>query len=184
MYMGGNNQVTLAFGQSCASSPHLAGHLQETGTGDNPLPLRDYVALNNTVDELIVFANEVASKQPGWIINPDLLPPDVTGGKNALGQSAADIKSILIGTIVSGTAYSRAEIYKSGVITLPLQQVNALDRLHAMNSAIASYSSTLARQSPKFVPLEVMPGNSADPNNKSVCWQAAATSSGTWGLVE
>ena len=83
MYMGSNNQVTLAFGQSCASSPHLAGHVQETGTGDNPLPLRDYVALNNTVDELIVFANEVASKQPGWIINPDLLPPDVTGGKNA-----------------------------------------------------------------------------------------------------
>jgi hypothetical protein len=181
MYMGSNNQVDLAFGQSCASSPHLAGHVQETGTGDNPLPLRDYVALNNTVDELIVFGNEVASKQSGWIINPQLLPPDVIGGKNALGQSATDIKSILVGTIVSGTPYSRAEVYKSGAVTLPLQQVNALDRLHAMNSALATYSITLASRMPsgaKFTPLATMPGNSSDPNNKSACWQM--TSTGTW----
>ena len=57
-------------------SPHLAGHIQETGTGDDPLPLRDYVALNNTVDELIAFGNSVALEH-GWIANPELLPPDV-----------------------------------------------------------------------------------------------------------
>jgi len=174
MYSSTNNQIKLAFGQSCASSPHLAGHVQETGTGDNPLPLRDYVALNNTVDELIAFGNEVASKQPGWIINPQLLPPDVTGGKNALGQSAADIKATLIGTIVSGTAYSRAEVYKSGVVTLPLQQTDANQRLNAMNNAIVNYSTTLASQTPsgaKFTTLELMPGNSTNASDTSVCWK-------------
>src|SRR5205085_9998152 len=42
MFMGqlqGNSAVQVLFGDSCASSPHLAGHVQETGTGDNPLPL-------------------------------------------------------------------------------------------------------------------------------------------------
>ncbi len=173
MYISGN-QVKLSFGSSCAAGPHLAGHVQETGTGDAPLPLRVYVALNNTVDELIAFANDVAKHQQGWIINPELLPPDVTGGKNAQGQSAADIKAALVGTIVQGTAYSRAEVYQSGIVTLPLQQTNSLDRLHTMNAALANYSGTLAKQSPnpaKFVPLQTMPGNSADPNDTNVCWQ-------------
>src|SRR3954469_161009 len=43
MYRTGN-QVKLSFGNSCVTGPHLAGHLQETGTGKLPLPLRDYVA--------------------------------------------------------------------------------------------------------------------------------------------
>jgi hypothetical protein len=174
------NQVKLSFGSSCAAGPHLAGHVQETGTGNDPLPLRVYVALNNTVDELIVFGNEVAKGQEGWIVNPALLPPDVAGGRNAQGQSAADLKAALVGTIVEGTAYSRAEIYQSGIVTLPLQQTNSLDRLHAMNAALAQYSSSLARQSAgaaKFVPLQPMPGNSADPNDTSVCWQPTASSS-------
>ena len=172
MYLSGGNQVKLSFGSSCAASPHLAGHVQETGTGNAPLPLRDYVALNNTVDELIAFGNGVA-RQHGWIVNPELLPPDVEGGKNGQGQSAADLKAILVGTIVQGTAYSRAEVYQSGVITLPLQQEKTLDRLHAMNAALAKYSETLRRQSPNpaaFVPLTTLPGNSANPNDKSVCW--------------
>src|SRR5688572_33345967 len=84
-------------------------------TGDDPLPLRDYVALNNTVDELIVFGNEVA-KAHGWIANPELLPPNVVDGKNAQGASAADLKAALVGRIVSGTPYSRAEVYQSGVV--------------------------------------------------------------------
>jgi len=174
MFMN-NGNVRVSFGSSCANAPHLAGHVQETGTGNAPLPLRDYVALNNTIDELIVFGNEVAKHQNGWIVNPELLPPDTIGGKNAQGQSADDIKAILIGTIVKGTAYSRAEVYKSGVVTLPLQQTNSLDRLHAMNAALASYSETLRRQSPnpaRFARLEQMPGNSADPNDTSVCWRS------------
>jgi hypothetical protein len=173
MFMG-SDAVQLSFGDSCATSPHLAGHVQETGTADKPLPLRNYVALNNTVDELINFGNEVASKQAGWIANPELLPPDVVGGKNAQGLSAADLKSLLVGTIVSGTAYSNAEVYKSGLVTLPLQQVKALDRLHAMNRALGNYSGTLRKQSAhaeSFVPLEPMPGNSFDPKDTSVCWK-------------
>ena len=167
-----NNAVNLKFGDSCAVSPHLAGHAQETGTGNNPLPLRDYVALNMTVDELIVFGNEVAAKHPGWIINPALLPPDVTGAKNAQGMSASDLQAELVGTIVSGTAYSRAEVYKSGVVTLPLQQTNAMDRLHAMNAALGNYSDTVRKRSTgAFVPFEPMPGNSFDANNTSVCWK-------------
>jgi hypothetical protein len=180
------NQVKLAFGSSCAAGPHLAGHVQETGTGDDPLPLRVYVALNNTVDELIVFANEVARHQEGWIVNPELLPPDVTGGRNGQGQSAADIKAALVGTIVEGTPYSRAEVYQSGVVTLPLQQTNSLDRLHAMNAALAQYSSTLAsqsRDSGKFVPLQSLPGNSADPKDTSVCWQPLAATSAAAGRI-
>ena len=173
MYLDGAN-VRLAFGSSCAAGPHLAGHVQETGTGDDVLPLRDYVALNNTVNELIVFGNEVARHQDGWIVNPELLPPDVTGGRNAQGMTASDLRNTLVGTIVSGTPYSRAEVYESGVVTLALQEENSLDRLHAMNAALAQYSATLAKQSPdpsKFVPLRHMPGNSADPDDTSVCWQ-------------
>ena len=173
MYLADGDHVKVEFGSSCASSPHLASHVQETGTKDNPLPLRDYVALNNTVDELIVFGNEVA-KHHGWLANPELLPPDVTDGKNGQGQSAADLKATLVGTIVQGTAYSRAEVYKSGVVTLPLQEYNSLDRLHAMNAALANHSETLRKQSPnpaKFVPLENLPGTSADPKDKRVCWK-------------
>jgi hypothetical protein len=165
--------VQVLYGDSCATGPHLAGHVQETGTGNGALPLRDYVALNNTLDELILFGNKVASKHPGWIVNPELLPPDVVGGKNAQGHSAADLKATLIGAIVSGTPYSRAEVYKSGVVTLPLQQEQALDRLHAMNRALGDYSATLRRQSAHpdaFVALEPMPGNSFDAKNTGACW--------------
>lgn len=168
-----DSAVQVSFGNSCATGPHLAGHVQETGTGDNPLPLRDYVALNNTVDELIAFANAVARKE-GWIANPELLPPDVVGGKNGQGQSAADMKAVLVGTIVSGQPYSRAEVYKSGVVTLPLQQVNSKDRLTAMNAALAQYGATVKNRSAnpaQFVAFEHMPGNSADPNDTSVCWK-------------
>jgi len=171
MFMG-SGAVQVLFGDSCATSPHLAGHVQETGTGDNPLPLRVYVALNNTVDELINFGTQVASKQAGWIVNPELLPPDVVGGKNAQGFSAADLKATLVGTIVSGTPYSSAEVYASGKVTLPLQQTKSLDRLHAMNQALGQYSQTLRKQSPNagaFVPLEPMPGNSFDPKDTKVC---------------
>jgi hypothetical protein len=169
-----NSTVLLSFGNSCAVSPHLAGHVQETGTGANPLPLRDYVALNNTVDELIEFGNNVARHHEGWIVNPELLPPNVAGGKNAQGQSAADLKAALVGTIVQGTAYSNAEVYKSGVVTLPLQQPATLDRLHAMNAALAKYGAAVRARSSNpgaFARFEHMPGNSADPNDTSVCWK-------------
>jgi len=176
MYMS-NGNVQLAFGNSCATGPHLAGHVQETGTGDNPLPLRDYVALNNTVDELIVFGNEVALAH-GWIANPELLPPNVVGGKSAQGQSAADLQATLVGTIVQGTPYSRAEVYKSGVVTLPLQKTNSLERLHAMNKALADYGDTVRKRSAHpaaFVPFEHMPGNSANPDDTNVCWKPLPT---------
>jgi hypothetical protein len=169
-----DGNVSLSFGSSCATGPHLASHVQETGTGSNPLPLRVYTALNITLDELIEFGNHVARHQPGWIINPELLPPDVIGGRNAQGKSAADLKAQLVGTIVSGTPYSRGEVYQSGIVTLPLQQTDALDRLHAMNRALSDYSETLKRQSPQpqgFVPFVHLPGNSGDPNDTSVCWK-------------
>lgn len=169
-----NGNVKLSFGNSCAMSPHLAGHIQETGTGDNPLPLRVYTALNMTVDELIVFGNEVAKYHDGWIANPELLPPDVIGGKSAQGMSAADLKTTLVGKIVSGTAYSRAEVYQSGVVTRPLQETMTLKRLTDMNLALAAYGEAARRKSANpaaFVPFEHMPGNSADPENKNVCWK-------------
>lgn len=177
MYKAADGSMSLSFGNGCANSPHLAGHAQETGTGANPLPLRNYVALNNTVDELIHFGNEVALHQKGWIINPGLLPPNIVGGKNAQGKSAADLKAELVGTIQTGTAYSQTEVYKSGVVTLPLQQPNSLDRLHAMNAALAKYSATIRGRSENpaaFVPLEHLPGNSANPNDTSVCWAAVS----------
>jgi hypothetical protein len=166
--------VKLSFGNSCVTGPHLAGHVQETGTGIESLPLRDYVALNNTVDELIVFANEVALHHPGWIVNPELLPPDVIGGKNAQGKSAADLKEELVGRIIKGTAYSGTEVYKSGVVTTPLQQVSPMDRLHAMNRALGEHSIALRSRSTSpaaFVGLEPMPGNAFNPADTSVCWQ-------------
>lgn len=173
MYTDSDGNIKLSFGSSCASSPHLAGHVQETGTGDAPLPLRDYVALNNTVDELIAFGNEVALKHEGWIANPELLPPDVTGGKNAQGDGAMELKTALVGHIVQGTPYSRAEVYQSGVVTLPLQQSETLDRLHAMNKALADYGDRARQRSAhpdRFVPFQQMPGNSADPKATNVCW--------------
>jgi len=167
------NTVKVSFGSSCASSPHLASHVQETGTGDEPLPLRDYVALNNTVDELIIFGNEVALKHPGWIVNRELLPPNLVE-KNQQGFTANDLKAELIGTIVSGTPYSRAEIYESGVVTSPLQLADALQRLHALNRALGSFSDTLRKRSPharSFIALEPMPGNAFDPQDRTVCWR-------------
>jgi hypothetical protein len=173
MYKDSDGSIKLSFGSSCASSPHLAGHVQETGTGDDPLPLRDYVALNNTVDELIAFGNEVALKN-GWIANPELLPPNVTGGKNGQGEGAEELKIVLVGHIVEGTPYSRAEVYKSGVVALPLQQPNALDRLHAMNKALSDYGEKVRKRSAHpehFMPFQQMPGNSADKDATNVCWQ-------------
>lgn len=173
MYLSGND-VKLSFGNSCAMSPHLAGHVQETGTGDDPLPLRVYTALNMTVDELIAFGNEVAKHHEGWIANPELLPPDVVGGRSAQGASAADLKDALVGTIVSGKPYSRAEVYKSGIVTLPLQQTDTIARLTAMNAALERYGAAVGARSARpaaFVPLEQMPGNSANPADTSVCWR-------------
>lgn len=163
MYLTNGNQVNLSFGSSCANGPHLAGHVQETGTGNNPLPLRVYVALNNTVDELIAFGNRVA-KPNGWIANPQLLPPDLAQ-PNAKGQTAAQLKATLVGTIVQGTAYSRAEVYQSGIVTLPLQQTKTVDRLNAMNNALVNYGTTIG------VPMTLLPGNSTNPKDTSVCWK-------------
>lgn len=162
--------VKLVFGTYCATGPHLAGHVQETGTGDTSLPLRDYVALNNTVDELIIFGNTVA-KARGWIVNPSLLPPDVTGAKSAAGDSAADLKTRLVGKIVQGQAWSRAEVYASGIVTLPLQKTDAQDRLNTMNAALSDYSKTLTSANPSLTPLRLMPGNSAVPGDTSVCFK-------------
>lgn len=173
MYRANKDTIQLSFGNGCSNRPHIAGHAQETGSGDLPLPLRDYVALNNTVDELILFGNAVARHQDGWIVNPDLLPPDLAG-RNAQGQTATDLKHALVGTIVQGEAYSGTEIYKSGVVTLPLQQPASLDRLHHMNAALRRYSDQVrnrATNPAKFVPFEHMPGNSADPKDTSVCWK-------------
>ncbi|MGJ5116971.1 hypothetical protein [Bradyrhizobium oligotrophicum] len=169
MFMS-SGSIKLSFGTYCATGPHLASHVQETGTGDTSLPLRDYVALNNTVDELILFGNNVA-KQRGWIVNPSLLPPNVVGGKSAVGDSAADLKSRLVGRIVSGQQWSRAEVYNSGVITAPLQRTDAQDRLNTMNAALGAYSKRLTTANPKLTPLRPMPGNSFDPNDKSVCFK-------------
>jgi len=161
--------VKLVFGTYCATGPHLASHVQETGTGDASLPLRDYVALNNTLDELILFGNTVA-KAHGWIVNPGLLPPDLTGGKSAAGDTAADLKARLVGRIVQGQPWTRAEVYASGVVTLPLQRTGAQDRLNTMNAALAAYSKTLTTANPALTPLQLMPGNSADPGDVSACF--------------
>lgn len=166
-----------AFGTSSATGPHLVGHIQKTATGTDPLPLRDYVALNNTVDELIEFGNSVALANR-WIANPELLPLDVVGGKNAQGESATDLQATLVGKIVSGTAYSSAEVYRSGAVTLPLQQTNTLDRLHAMNEALANYGEWVRRRSAhpaQFVPFEHLPGNSADPHDRASAGRVRAS---------
>ncbi|MBS2027506.1 MAG: hypothetical protein JST54_06320 [Deltaproteobacteria bacterium] len=156
--------VRLVFGRGCATSPHVAGHVEETGTGDAPLPLRDYTALDATLDELIVFGNAVA-KPNGWLATPDLLPPDVAGGKSARGQSAAELETLLVGALVSGRPGTRGERYRSGVVTAPLQVIDPVERLHKMNAAIGDYSKQLG------VPLEPMPGNSTNANDKSACFQ-------------
>jgi hypothetical protein len=165
--------VQLHFGHSCATGPHVAGHVQETATGDAPLPLRDYTALSATVDELVAFGNAVA-RPKGWIANPDLLPLDVAGRKNGRGQTAADLKALLVGAIATGKPWTRGESYRSGLVTRPLQQVKAADRLLAMNAALASYGDGLRAEAANpahFVPLELMPGNARDPNDRSVCFK-------------
>jgi hypothetical protein len=158
--------VKLHFGLSCASAPHLAGHIQEAGTGDAPLPFRDYTTLNLTLEELIVFGNRVA-KVNGWLSNPELLPPDVVGGRNKLGQTAKDLQTLLGGKIVSGQEWTRGEVYTSGLVTRPLQMTEPKDRLTSMNAALISYSGNLAKQlsAAEFIQLELMPGNSPDPND-------------------
>src|ERR1700679_2266586 len=55
---GQPGSVRLSFGTYCATGPHIARHVQETGSIN--LPLRDFTALNMTVDELIIFGNTVA----------------------------------------------------------------------------------------------------------------------------
>jgi hypothetical protein len=161
--------VRLVYGTYCATGPHLAGHVQETGTGDAPLPLRDYIALNITLDELIVFGNTVA-KANGWIANPSLLPPDVTGGKSAAGDTAADLQARLVGRIVQGKAWSGAEVYASGVVTLPLQRTDTQDRLNTMNAALVDYSKTLTATNPALTALKPMPGNSGVTGDTSACF--------------
>jgi hypothetical protein len=164
--------VRLLFGASCAAGPHIAGHLEETGTGDKPLPLRDYTALNATLKELVVFGNVVAKPQ-GWIVNPELLPASLSS-KNQQGESVTDLENLLVGTIVDGRAWTRGEVYRSGVVTLPLQQIKPSDRLHAMNAAFASYSDTARGHSAnaaRFTALELMPGNARDPGDSSVCFK-------------
>lgn len=174
MYLDSSTTVKVKFGDGCANSPHLAGHLQETGTGANALPLRDYVALNNTVDELILFGNSVALSH-GWIANRELLPPDLAGGKSGQGMSADDLKTLLVGKIVGGTpAYTRGEIYQSGVITTQLQQTTAMGRLGAMNAALGQYGNSVKSKSAdpaKFVSFQPMPGNSFSSTDSSVCWK-------------
>ncbi|HEX3577516.1 MAG TPA: hypothetical protein VHY33_03040 [Thermoanaerobaculia bacterium] len=78
----------------------------------------------------------------------------------------------------SGIAYSRAEVYQSGVVTLPLQKPDSHDRLTAMNRALADYGDTVRKRSAHpaaFVPFEHMPGNSADPHDESACWKPLPT---------
>lgn len=164
--------VKLHFGLSCAATPHLAGHIQETGTGDAALPLRDYTTLNLTLEELIVFGNRVA-KAHGWLSNPELLPPDVAGGRNKLGQTAKDLENLLVGKIVSGQEWTRGEVYTSGIMTKPLQMTQPLDRLKTMNTALIAYSEDLKRQlkGTRFVSMELMPGNSADPSDTKACFE-------------
>src|ERR1044072_610754 len=121
-----------------------------------------------------LFGNEVAIKYPCWIINPELLPPNVVGGKSKAGRTAADLKTELVGKIVQGTAYSSAEVYQSGVVTLPLQVKVPLARLRAMNGALGDYSAALSarwKHSKAFTPFEPMPGNSFDPKSTAVCWR-------------
>jgi len=74
-------------------------------------------------------------------------------------------------TIQTGTKYSNAEVYKSGIVSLPLQQTDALDRLHAMNLALSNYSDGLRKKTRTLVPFEPMPGNSPDATSTSVCWK-------------
>lgn len=165
--------MKLVFGATCATAPHIAGHAEETATGDAALPLRDYTALNMTLNELIIFGNTVA-KAKGWIVNPDLLPPDVVGGKNALGMSSSDLQAALVGTIQSGVEWTRGEIYKSGIVTLPLQQLDTLKRLNAMNVALMSYSDAVQKKysdPSRFTPFQLMPGNSTNPQDTSVCFK-------------
>ena len=169
MYAVDDKTMKLSYGSSCAQGPHLAGHIQETGTGnDKALPLRVYASLNITLDELIEFGNKVA-KTNGWIANPDLLPPDLTG-PNGRGQTAEALKKELVGTITSGQPYSRGEVYSSGVVTLPLQQPIPYDRLHAMNKALVDYGKKVQGSNTAFTPFQPMPGNSDDPSNTTVCW--------------
>ena len=176
MFQTGNN-VEVRYGNTCATGSHVAGHVQETATGTKALPLRDYVALNNTIDELVEFGNKVAKLQSGWIINSELLPPDVTGGRNGQGKNVGDLKAELVGTLTSGTPYSRAETYTSAILTNSLQVVDALARLQAMNKALADYSTLVKgrSQNPSVTSFEQMPGNSATPGDTSVCWQTVQT---------
>jgi hypothetical protein len=83
--------VRLQFGASRAAGPHIAGHLEETGTGDKPLPVRDYTALNATLKELVVFGNVVAKPQ-GWIVNPELLPTSLSSVFRMVRSGSADCR--------------------------------------------------------------------------------------------
>lgn len=167
------NRLKLIFGATCATAPHIAGHAEETATGKSALPLRDYTALNMTLAELIVFGNTVA-KSKGWIANPELLPPDVVGGKNALGENVSELQTKLVGTITKGTPWTRGETYASGLVTLPLQELSAIDRMYAMNAALISYSDLLQKKYPdprRFKPLQPMPGNGQNAQDKSQCFK-------------
>ena len=59
-------------------------------------------------------------------------------------------------------------------MTQPLQRTNTIARLTAMNAALAAYGDGVrvkSKNPASFVPFEHMPGNSADPLDKSVCWK-------------
>jgi hypothetical protein len=114
------------------------------------------------------------AKANGWIVNPQLLPPNVTGGRSATGANAEDLRARLVGTIVSGQRWTRAEVYRSAAVTLPLQQPVSIDRLRAMNAALAAYSDEQRARAPagqRFTPFQQMPGNSASPGDTSVCFK-------------
>ncbi len=60
------------------------------------------------------------------------------------------------------------------IVSGPLQLLTPLDRLHAMNAALAGYSTTARKRSPNpdhFAPLVPMPGNAADSNDTSACFK-------------
>ena len=82
---------------------------------------------------------------------------------------------MLVGKIVGGTpAYTRGEIYQSGLVTINLQQTDTNTRLANMNSALGNYGNTVRSHSTdpsKFVPFQPMPGNSFTAGDTSVCWK-------------
>jgi len=100
-------------------------------------------------------------------------PPSLPDSRLS-GQGRRHLPGRLVGTIASGQPWTRAEVYRSGAVTRPLQQPNPIDRLHAMNAALKAYSDEQRAQTPaaaRFTPFQLMPGNSASPGDTSVCFK-------------